>query len=112
MLIKAGAPGTYLLRTMPIEVGRDQQGPGNPVLPADVLAEVVVVDDFVPMNLPPEPLPVTPFLAPITDEELAAHGGLKRTIVMRVIASNPGRRPRRSYRSRAPQRRRWSIHRR
>ena len=41
------------------------------------------------MNLPPEPLPVTPFLDPITDEELAAHGGLKRTIVMRVIASNP-----------------------
>ena len=34
-------------------------------------------------------MPVTPFLAPITDEELAAHGGLKRTIVMRVIASNP-----------------------
>jgi FtsP/CotA-like multicopper oxidase with cupredoxin domain len=35
-------------------------------------------------------LPVTPFLAPITDEELAANGGLKRTIVMRVIASTPG----------------------
>src|SRR5207344_1803455 len=62
---------------------------GAPVLPADVLAEVVVIDDPLPMNLPPEPLPVTPFLAPITDEELAAHGGLKRTIVMRVIASNP-----------------------
>jgi len=41
------------------------------------------------MTLPPGPLPVTPFLDPITDEELAAHGGLKRTIVMRVIASDP-----------------------
>lgn len=89
VLVKAGAPGTYYLRTMPIEVGRDAQGQGAPVLPADIVAEVVVVDDPKPMGLPPEPLPVTPFLAPITDQELAAHGGLKRTIVMRVIASNP-----------------------
>ena len=55
----------------------------------DVVAEIVVLDVVFAMNLPPEPLPVTPFLDPITDEELAAHGGLKRTIVMRVIASNP-----------------------
>jgi FtsP/CotA-like multicopper oxidase with cupredoxin domain len=89
VLVKAGAPGTYKLRTMPIEVGRDAQGQGAPVLPADIVADVVVLDDFFPMNLPPEPLPVTPFLAPITDDELAANGGLKRTIVMRVIASNP-----------------------
>jgi len=89
VLVKAGAPGTYQLRTMAIQVGRDAQGQGAPVLPADIVAEVVVVDDPKPMNLPAGPLPVTPFLAPITDEELAAHGGLKRTIVMRVIASNP-----------------------
>jgi FtsP/CotA-like multicopper oxidase with cupredoxin domain len=89
VLVKAGAPGTYYLRTMPIEVGRNAQGQAAPVLNADILAEVVVVDDPKPMSLPPEPLPVTPFLAPITDEELAAHGGLKRTIVMRVIASDP-----------------------
>ncbi|HTP99959.1 MAG TPA: multicopper oxidase domain-containing protein, partial [Casimicrobiaceae bacterium] len=87
MLVKAGAPGTYLLRTMPVQVGRDAQGQGAPVLPSDVVAEVVVLDDSYPMNLPPEPLPVTPFLAPITDEELASNGGLKRTVVMRVIAS-------------------------
>ena len=85
VLVKAGAPGTYQLRTFPIETGRNPAG----VLPGDIVAEVVVVDDPFPMNLPPEPLPVTPFLAPITDEELAANGGLKRTIVMRVIASNP-----------------------
>ncbi len=85
VLVKAGAPGTYLLRTFPIEIGRS----GASVIPGDVLAEVVVEDVSYPMNLPPEPLPVTPFLAPITDHELASHGGLKRTIVMRVIASNP-----------------------
>jgi FtsP/CotA-like multicopper oxidase with cupredoxin domain len=89
VLVKAGPPGTYQLRSMPIEVGRNAEGQGAPVLPADIVAEVVVVDDPQPMSLPPEPLPVTPFLAPITDEELASHGGLKRTIVMRVIASNP-----------------------
>jgi FtsP/CotA-like multicopper oxidase with cupredoxin domain len=89
VLVKAGAPGTYYLRTMPVQMGRDAQGQGAPVLPADILADVVVLDDPKPMNLAPEPLPVTAFLTPISDEELAAHGGLKRTIVMRVIASNP-----------------------
>jgi len=90
VLVKAGAPGTYKLRTFPIEVGRNtNDGSGNPVLPADVVAEVVVVDEPVTMSLPSEPLPVTPFLAPITDAELANNGGLKRTIVMRVLASNP-----------------------
>ncbi len=85
VLVKAGAPGTYYLRTFPIEIGRNPAG----VLPADIVAEVVVVSEALPMSLPPEPLPVTPFLNPITDEELAAHGGLKRTIVMRVIPSTP-----------------------
>ena len=85
VLVKAGAPGTYQLRTMQVEVGRNPAG----VLAEDVLAEVVVLEEPVVMGLPIGPLPVTPFLAPITDEELAAHGGMKRTIVMRVIASNP-----------------------
>jgi FtsP/CotA-like multicopper oxidase with cupredoxin domain len=86
VLVKAGAPGTYQLRNFPIENGRNPAG----VLPGDVVATVIVLNDPYPMSLPPEPLPVTPFLAPITDEELAANGGLKRTIVMRVIASTPG----------------------
>ncbi len=85
VLVKAGAPGTYQLRTFPIEMGRNPQG----VLGGDIVATVIVLPDAFPMNLPPEPLPVTPFLAPITDEELAAHGGLKRTIVMRVMRSTP-----------------------
>ena len=86
VLVKAGVAGTYQLRNFPIENGRNPAG----VLPGDVVATVIVVNDPMPMNLPPEPLPVTPFLAPITDEELASHGGLKRTIVMRVIGSQPG----------------------
>lgn len=85
VLVKAGAPGTYLLRTFPIEIGRA----GASVIPGDIVAEIVVENVSFPMNLPPEPLPVTSFLTPISDEELAAHGGLKRTIVMRVITSNP-----------------------
>jgi FtsP/CotA-like multicopper oxidase with cupredoxin domain len=94
VLVKAGAPGTYLLRTFPIEMGRNANAAaGSSVLPADVLAEIVVVDDPRPMSLPTEPLPVTPFLAPITDAELAAGGGLKRTLVLRVIASNPAPTP-------------------
>ena len=88
VLIKAGPPGTYYLRTMLFEVGRDSK----PIL-EDTLAEIVVVDDPRPMSLPTPPLPVTPFLAPITDQELAAHGGLKRTIVMRVISSLPAPTP-------------------
>jgi FtsP/CotA-like multicopper oxidase with cupredoxin domain len=84
VLVKAGAPGTYQLKTLKVEMGRPAA-----TVAEDVLAEVVVLDTVFPMSLPPEPLPVTPFLDPITDAELAAHGGLKRTIVMRVIASNP-----------------------
>ncbi|MCC6196655.1 MAG: multicopper oxidase domain-containing protein [Burkholderiales bacterium] len=91
LLVKAGAPGTYLLRTMPIEIGRNvtaDPSAGGAVGNEDVLAEIVVVDTPFPMSLPPEPLPVTPFLTPITDEELAAGGGLKRTIVLRVNPFN------------------------
>ena len=83
-LIKAGAPREqpYLLKSLQVEMGRSAS-----IVAEQVLAEVLVISGRFPMNLPPEPLPVTPFLAPITDEELAAHGGVKRTIVMRVIAS-------------------------
>ena len=83
VLVKAGAPGTYMLRTLQVEMGRTES-----TVAEDIVAEIVVVaGDRISMSLPREPLPVTPFLNPITDEELAAGGGLKRTIVMRVIAS-------------------------
>jgi FtsP/CotA-like multicopper oxidase with cupredoxin domain len=90
VLVKAVAPGTYQLRSFPIEMGRNANANGqHAVTTGEIVAEIVVLSDVFPMSLPPEPLPVTPFLDPITDEELAAHGGLKRTIVMRVIGSNP-----------------------
>lgn len=90
VLVKAVAPGTYQLRSFPIEMGRNVNANGqHAVTTGEIVAEVVVLSEAFPMSLPPEPLPVTPFLDPITDEELAAHGGLKRTIVMRVIGSNP-----------------------
>jgi FtsP/CotA-like multicopper oxidase with cupredoxin domain len=82
VMVKALAPGTYYLRTMPFRMG----SPTN-VLPEDILAEIVVVDPPNPMELPRPPFPVTPFLDPITDAELAAHGGLKRSIVMRALAN-------------------------
>jgi FtsP/CotA-like multicopper oxidase with cupredoxin domain len=59
----------------------------NNVLPMSILAEIVVYDLPVSMELPQPPFPVTPFLDPITDAELAAHGGLKRSIVLRALAN-------------------------
>lgn len=82
VLVKAGAPGTYQLRTLTVGVTQFSN-----LLP-DVLAEVVVLDEAMPMNLPAGPLPLTKALAPITDAELAAAGGLKRTVVFRAV-TNP-----------------------
>ena len=80
VLVQAGAPGTYYLRTLSFQMG----GAGA-TLPEDVLAEIVVVDEARPMALPAGPLPVPASLAPITDEELASAGGLRRHIVMRAV---------------------------
>jgi len=92
VLVKAGAPGTYQLRTLNFLIGDDvTKAPKPPTfingagLKEDILAEVVVIDDPLPMNLPLGPLPVPAVLAPITDQELAAAGGLKRMIVFRSV---------------------------
>jgi FtsP/CotA-like multicopper oxidase with cupredoxin domain len=77
VLVQAGAPGTYYLRTVNYQV-------------EDVLAELVVIDEFRPMALPAGPLPVPAGLAPITDEELAEAGGLQRHIVMRAVSNLSG----------------------
>lgn len=93
VLVKAGAPGTYLLRTLNFLIGDSGKTPPTPTaitgagLLEDIVAEVVVVDDPRPMNLPSGPLPVPAVLAPITDEELARAGGLKRTIVFSAVAN-------------------------
>jgi FtsP/CotA-like multicopper oxidase with cupredoxin domain len=81
VIIQAGSPGTYYLRTLAVNVA--SQG----IVPEDVLAEIVVIEQANPMLIPPEPLSVTGFLAPITDAELAAKGGLKRNIVFRSISN-------------------------
>ena len=80
VLVQAGAPGTYLLRTL-----KFQMGTRLAVLDEDVLAEVIVAEQPLPMMLPSGPLPVPASLATITDEELASAGGLKRNIVMRTV---------------------------
>lgn len=81
VIIQAGVPGTYYLRTLSVNVSN------NGVVPEDILAEIVVVGPPNPMPIPAEPLVVTPFLAPITDAEFAAKGGLKRNIVFRAISN-------------------------
>jgi FtsP/CotA-like multicopper oxidase with cupredoxin domain len=85
VLVRAGEPGTYYLRTLPF-----QMGTAAAILPEDVLAEIVVVDESRPMALPAGPLPVPACLAPITDEELASAGGLQRYIVMRAVFNPNG----------------------
>jgi len=84
VLVQAGAAGTYYLRTLRFEMGVDES-----ILAEDILAEVVVVEEPRPMTLPSAPLPVPPALAPITDDELASAGGLKRSIVMRFLYLDP-----------------------
>lgn len=84
VLVQAAAPGTYYLRTLKFQMGQAQA-----TLAEDILAEVVVIDDPFPMALPSEALPVPAALAPITDQELASAGGLKRSIVMFVVSNPP-----------------------
>ena len=87
VLVQAGEPGTYYLRTLRFEMGEDES-----IIPEDIVAEIVVVDDARPMGLPGGPLPVPAVLASITDEELASAGGLKRSVVMRFLSRGAGQR--------------------
>ena len=83
VIVKAGKPGTYLLRTLPVKIAEGKQA-GS--LPGDVLAKIIVVDDrkFLAQKVPDTPLPVSDFLKPISDEELAGWGGRKRSIVLNM----------------------------
>ncbi|MCI2810166.1 multicopper oxidase family protein [Eoetvoesiella caeni] len=83
ILIKAGAPGTYYLRSLAYDMGADK-------LPEDIVAEIVVTGEPLTMALPAGPLPMPHMLAPITDEELASHGGLKRELVFRIVKNDNG----------------------
>jgi FtsP/CotA-like multicopper oxidase with cupredoxin domain len=83
VIVKAGKPGTYLLRSLPAKIS---EGAQTQFLPGDVLAKIVVVDDkrFLARKIPDTPLPVSDFLKPISDEELAGCGGKKRSIVLNM----------------------------
>jgi len=84
VLIKAGEPGTYLLRSMPVRIA---QGAQTTILPGDVLAKIVVVASKRVMAMPTTPLPISSFLKPITDEEFASAGGKKRSIILNLIGN-------------------------
>lgn len=84
VLVKAGAPGLYHLRTLRYDMGNAEP------LPEDILAEVEVVGDPLEMPLPARLPPVPDALTPISDAELAAHGGLKRNIVLRAVFNDDG----------------------
>ncbi len=85
VLVQADKPGTYYLRGLPLKIS---EGAHPIVLPEDILATVIVVDAAVSMSLPKAPLPVSQFLAPITDEELANNGGKKRNIIFKMIGND------------------------
>ena len=84
VLIKAGAPGRYVLRTKPYDMGSPN------VLAEDVLAEIIVEGEPLDMALPTAPLPVPRALASISDDELAASGGLRRNVVLRSVFNDDG----------------------
>ena len=85
VLIKAGAPGTYLVRSLPVKITKGKQ---TDILPGDVLAKIVVINAKKEMSLPPAPLPVSNFLDPITDQEFAGAGGKKRSIIFNMSGND------------------------
>ena len=84
VVIQAGKPGTYYLRGLPIKIS---EGAQPIVLPEDILAKIIVVDSKDSMSIPSTPLPVSRFLDPITDDELANHGGKKRNIIFKMTGN-------------------------
>jgi FtsP/CotA-like multicopper oxidase with cupredoxin domain len=89
VVLKAGAPGTYMLRSLPIKIA---QGNQEAALPGDVLAKIVVLEKQskkpIAEKIPAEPLPVSDFLEPISDEEFARCGGKKRSIVFNMLGGD------------------------
>ena len=100
VIVKAGVPGTYLLRSLPVKIA---QGEYTVVLPGDVLAKIIVVkqkklalpvtqnsteqDQPLATAIPATPLPVSPYLKPITDQEFASAGGKKRNVIFNLIGN-------------------------
>jgi len=86
VVIQAGKPGTYYLRGLHVKLS---EGAQPILLPEDILAKVVVVDSKDSMSIPNTPLPVSRFLDPITDDELANNGGKKRNIIFKMSGNDP-----------------------
>jgi FtsP/CotA-like multicopper oxidase with cupredoxin domain len=86
VVIQAGKPGTYYLRGLPVKLS---EGAQPIVLPEDISAKIIVVDAKEIMSIPKTPLPVSRFLDPITDDELANHGGKKRNIIFKMTGNEP-----------------------
>ena len=85
VVVQADKPGTYYLRGLPVKIS---EGAHPIVLPDDILATVIVIDAADSMSIPKAPLPVSDFLAPITDDELANNGGKKRNIIFKMIGND------------------------
>jgi len=89
VIVKAGAPGTYFLRSLPVKIA---QGKQSAALPGDVLAKIIVVEkkskESIAERVPAEPLPISDFLEPIGDEEFARCGGKKRSIVFNMVGGD------------------------
>ena len=89
VIVKAGVPGTYLLRSLPVNIVAGNQ---KAVLPSDVLAKIIVLErqSKKPLaeKMPAAPLPVSDFLEPISDDEFAKCGGKKRSIVFNMVGGD------------------------
>jgi len=85
VVVKAGMPGTYLLRSLPVNIAKGKQ---SLTLPGDVLAKIIVVErrpnQLIAEKMPALPLPISDFLEPIGDEEFARGGGKKRSIIFNM----------------------------
>jgi FtsP/CotA-like multicopper oxidase with cupredoxin domain len=94
VIVKAGRPGTYLLRSLPVKI---TQGNNPIILPGDILAIVIVAEAKkagaprtstpIATTIPAAPLPVTDYLKPITDEEFANAGGKKRSVIFNMTGN-------------------------
>jgi len=84
VLVKIDKPGTYYLRSLTVTMSEGQY---PIILPEDKLAKVVVLATTKSMEVPQQPLPVSRFLDPITDEEFANGGGKKRNIIFRMLGN-------------------------
>lgn len=89
VVLKAGAPGTYLLRSLPVNIAKGKQ---SAVLPGDVLAKIIVLEKQpkkpIAEKMSAAPLPVSDFLEPISDEEYARCGGKKRSIIFNMTGGD------------------------